>query len=282
VGTGLAIPSNNHEPSTFFTFPPLPAIKRGYARLSVDSHIGVVLSLRETRFKGPALFNFAEIRSIQLAPSGTVAGEKQFQDQIDLTGCVYDRIEGDRNSLLSAMRQMVAFNKQPYLQLESAYQSAAKSEDADAVYLERKRIERTFKHGVIDCVIDWLYKVVLNYGVRDFRIPIVTICVLTWVAWFFRRHGAIKQSEHSGNRTKDHQPSVWDAILVAFGYFLPVNTTLGSHWEVCKSPITYTKRKWVPKRLRSFRPSSVAAFAKIMGWLAIPLFAALVAGLMRK
>lgn len=111
----------------------------GDARLEDVEFLGSV-SLRETSF-----------RALKLSPTGSVVtGQQQFRDRVELGGCTYDRIEVDWRALLKRLPSAShpdRYDRQPYVQLENVLRASGSDEEADAVYLERRRVERRRKKG---------------------------------------------------------------------------------------------------------------------------------------
>jgi len=234
-----------------------------------------------TLFKASASFREASCRVLYFCKSGLVRSEGkeqlQFQQGVDLRGCNYKRIEAD---WLSLVRQFQPYDRQPYLQIERVYRDAGQDEEADRIYLARKKREHYNKTGVSK-LLDWLYWRGVNYGVRPLRLLLFALITLAWgtVVFYAPRAGQSKatSSPVGGNPMVQGNRSVcmnkWglgQATRFSIRAFLPIDLPLERECEVSD------------ERRIGLRFSDWASFLRLLGWLVVPIGASAFTGLLRR
>jgi hypothetical protein len=208
-------------------------------------------------------------------------GAGQFGGIIDLRGATYERIVVSWRLLLvdsSGRSRLVPFDRQPYTQLERVLRTAGRDQEADRVYLERRRQERKekFKEGpALSYLADWLLWQIANYGVRPYRIAVVALGLIAFGGWAFRGGVALRLKPMRADAKEiTEAPPVrdrWDSLRVSTRLFLPVELPLASRWE--PSDLYY----WGPVRF-----ADLAAVLKVFGWVLTPLGVAAVTGVLRR
>ena len=228
-----------------------------------------VANFSRVEFHGDLNLNEAKIRVLLFSvPVGTNDRLTQFKSNVDLRGCTYDRIEVDRRELL---RHITPYRRQPFVQLEKEARSAGDDEDANAIYLFRRRAERVRQWQRKE-IGSWLfnsaYQLFANYGVKPYRLIVVPLVLLALGVFVFSRPQAVRPT--GGNLTpevKVENPadtipdgetftSVGLAARVSLRIFLPVEVPLASGWEPSNHHI-----------VGPLRSSDFAAFLKIAGWI---------------
>ncbi len=105
--------------------------------MRIDKHAAI--------FEGVASFRETVLRVVAFTETGVVGKTGQFQGSIGVRECTYERIEANWHRLtthFAALKDLSRFDRQPYLQLEAAYRKSSRDDEADAIYLMRKRVER--------------------------------------------------------------------------------------------------------------------------------------------
>jgi pentapeptide repeat protein len=250
----------------------LRAVTLDYATFQANAR------LEDTIFQGPASFRECLFRVVEFSSTGKVGDEDQFQDRVDLRGCTYDRIQVGWRALLDNLpgaSDSREYDRQPYVQMEKAFRTVGRDEEADGVYLERCRVERQRKKGPPK-VVDVLWWGLANYGVRPYRLILFAILLISTGAFVFHLSGAVEPkpsdasgSQHSGQeRGVSNCPSVLtlgDSARLSLREFLPVELPL---LEDCQVSHGYF--------------SDFAALLKVLGWIIVPVGVAALAGLLRR
>lgn len=235
--------------------------------------------LEDTLLRGPASFRECSFRVVEFSPTGKVGEDDQFQDRVDLRGCTYDRIEVGCRSLLDHLpgaSDSRDYDRQPYIQLERVLRSVGRDEEANGVYLERRRVERQRKKG-FPKVWDVFWWGLANYGVRPYRLLVFAALLLIAGTLVFHRPGAVEPKapaqagvgvQHSANEEAPKCPAVLslgESSRFSLRWFLPVELPLLEDCEVA------------PGRFSDF-----AALLKVLGWIIVPVGLASLAGLLRR
>lgn len=248
--------------------------------------------MEEAAFLGPVSFREARFRAVQFSPTGLVGTAQQFWASVDLRGCTYDRIEVGRESLLGRLPSASGprqYDRQPYMQLEKVLRASGSDEEADAVYLERRRVERRRKKGLRK-VGDVLWWWLANYGIRPYRLLVFAALLLIAGTLVFHRPGAVEPkaptpagAQHSSNGEAPECPavlSIGESARFSIRWFLPVELPLLEGCEVTQGRIW--RCSVFGHALNLGRFSDFAALLKVLGWVIVPVGLAALAGLLRR
>jgi uncharacterized protein YjbI with pentapeptide repeats len=214
---------------------------------------------------------------VELSPTGRVGDEEQFQNRVDLRGCTYDRIQVAWRALLARLpgaSDPGDYDRQPYVQMEKVFRAGGRDEEADAVYLERRRVERQRKSG-LPRAWDVFWWGLANYGVRPYRLLVFAALLLVAGTIVFHRPGAVEPkapapagAQRSANEDVPKCPavlSVGESARFSLRWFLPVELPLLEECQVAQG---------------SF--SDFAALLKVLGWIIVPVGLAALAGVLRR
>ncbi len=200
-------------------------------------------------------------------------GKPQFEGQVDLRGFTYDRIGVAWREVLG---RLDPYDRQPYIQMEQVFRSTGRDDDADGVYLERRRVERQGRGG-ITWFMDWVYWLFANYGIGLRRVGYLSLALLGFGTFLFSRAGAVSPQDNSVRGMEEFTRRVsgwvalWEGFWISVRYFLPVALPV---------PL-----RLVPTRRRVFfwlQPTTYANFLKVVGWILVPIGVAVLAGLLRR
>ena len=228
----------------------------------VGTHFDGDAHFEDSVFLGSSSFRSAIFRVVYFS-EGETAIQQQFMSDVDLLGCTYDRIQVDWHSLLqypNGRSRIQPYDRQPYIELDAALRKSGSDEDADAVYVERRRVENLRLKGSSK-VRDYFYWLTANYGIDLWREFIITLIVLGIGTLLFAQPGAIEE---------EAKLSWYHALSVAFRQFLPFSLP--------------AKPLWTPSRRLLFNLVSPAVYANILqllGWLLIPVAVAWFVGFLR-
>jgi hypothetical protein len=248
----------------------------------------------------------------------------QFERGVDLRGCQYDRVQANWEALLrfvehsqpssrilkqlSLLRKRVAprqqpYDRQPYIQLERALRTSGRTEDADHVYLERRRVERHMRwtRGQYGrWATDALFGLGARYGVRPFRLVVFSIALIASGTWFFSQPGTLSTPNdiHVGGRECESEPSRSRGLAESLHEFIPVEIPMGSECVPATNPVVFeVKPVQVIERLLervhlqrlsrttafSISPATFASLGlRLPGWIFVPLGVASLTGLLRR
>lgn len=277
-----------------------------------DARFRMLVGFRETSFK-----------ALYLSPVGWIGrpNRPQFRRGIDLRGCQYDRIQASWETLLrfaarnrpSPWGQLVRpvqrarsrqepYDRQPYIQMENVLRTSGRVEDADNVYLERRRVERRnrWQQGQYGFwLTDLLFGAVARYGVRPFRLIVFSLALLGVGTWFFSHPGTlVAPKDAQATIVPGRAPDKFELVAVSLHEFLPVDIPMGGQWVPAPDPVA-VEFKWSPHiaenlasahmvwvgrpRLIAVRPATVASLLlRIPGWILVPLGVAALAGILRR
>lgn len=277
----------------------------------------------DSRFRKLAGFRETSFKALYLCPHATTGKptRTQFKAGIDLRGCQYDRVQtnwqellqrrGRNRTFLGRLRlpfgqhitaRQEPYDRQPYIQLEKTLRASGKAEDADRVYLERRRVERKAKwqqHQFGRWLTDAAFGVGARYGVRPLRLVTFSVALLALGAWFFSHPNTLLPSKSddvaSGCRAN---ADVYRAFAVSLHLFLPVEIPMGADCVPAPAPVMVelSAHPTTVSRLQRFgvyfvlrrRDLSVspATFASLVlrlpGWILVPLGVASLAGVLRR
>lgn len=239
----------------------------------------------DTLFKGDLTLRETSFRVIYFAASGTIGVQKQLQGALDLTGCTYDRIQADWESLLEALgayelQATASYNRQPYAQLEKVYRTAGEDRAADDIYLKRRHVEARLKarHEKAAWLLDRFYLALANYGVRPWQLIVYALLATSLGTMVFHRPGsvqAVKSAAASAAAPEcplSSQMSLRtaDSARMAFRYFLPVEISILANCEAS------TNYYW------KLRFQDWAALLRVLGWILVPVGIASLTGILRR
>jgi uncharacterized protein YjbI with pentapeptide repeats len=234
-------------------------------------------------FSGPTKFYETTFRALQLADTGFVDNKKQFADVIDLRGCLYDRIQTDWKCLLD---QLKPYDRQPYMQLESAMRRAGQDRAADDIYLARQKVERERHHQSQQYgpwLMSWSYKLLANYGVRPYRLAVLPVILVLLGTLFFSQPSTVQPRDAKDTITSARlvatgsHLSLWSAFGFSLHQFLPVDIPTAAELIPSPQPVwSASLNIWVT-------PANVATFLlRLPGWILVPLGVGALAGLLRR
>jgi hypothetical protein len=157
--------------------------------------------------KGKAEFVDAKI-GIAMFTDPNGVGHAKFEHAIDLRGMTYSRILADWKTLLS---KTTPYDRQAYVEMERFYRSLGDDQQASRVYLARRRRESAdlrakFKRRDNESMIEWVRACVrllpdlaldsfpryaVRYGVRPFRLVVMSVLFLLMGSYVFSQPGAV-------------------------------------------------------------------------------------------
>ncbi|MDA2912927.1 pentapeptide repeat-containing protein [Acidobacteriia bacterium AH_259_A11_L15] len=270
-----------------------------HARFDADTSFENVL------FKGLASFRETRFRVVYFSSHGQAQGQKnQFQASIDLRGCTYERIKCDWKSLLRREKPATSlggrilgwltfwkqipprqqpYDRQPYTQLEKVLRAVGQDDEANKVYLERRRVERQHQKKGISWFFDWIYWWGANYGVHPYRLLLFAVLLLALGTVAFQHPAAVQPNQPpvvstTQEAARQQKPEFnaqplgfWDAARLSLRSFLPVDVPLLADWQP-------SDNRW----FWAVKFSDLAGFLKIMGWILVPVAIASITGLLRR
>jgi hypothetical protein len=251
-------------------------------KVSFDrAHFDQAAHFEHCVFKQDVSFHETSFGTLDFSKTGLVQGNPQFGGNVDLQGCTYNRIEVHWPSLLKKPdgQARLVVDKQPYLQLQKAFESAGDDTEANQVFLEwhrvkRQEIFRTSKaRWLIDCV-PWLTS---SYGVAPGRLVEISALLLLFGMLIFSCPGAVRDClSKEGMPPKPRAETIrlghWNAAAVSLHQFLPIEVPFGSEWTPVDEPVTLRIRDRNRGRVvLRMRPSTCATVLKISGYILVPL-----------
>jgi len=222
--------------------------KFDHARFESDAHFDNAM------FQGPASFRAATFRAVYFSPSGMAGGSQQFLGDLDLLGCTYDRIQLEWQSLLrypNGQSRIRPYDRQPFIELEGALRKTGEDEQANAVFLERRRIERSSLMGLA-WLVDCLYWLGANYGTSLSPEFIILVVLIGFGIITFTRAGALKA--RNGSNKNAERATIPQAVFLTIHSFLPLELPAKPRWEPA-SPMA----------------NFYANLVHILGWIIVPL-----------
>jgi hypothetical protein len=203
---------------------------------------------------------------------------------VDLLGLTYERLYIDLTKT-KLFKQLEPFNRQPYSQFEDSLRQAGEDKHADQVYLERRKVERGKKlqpRTIHMWIIDWLYKLTANYGVRPLRLIVYALLIVWFGAAIFSRPGALEPKEKSQGLDASAAVPAGKGLDVSIHYFLPMDSPIGSDWIPVSRAIPVPIQKGVRANNVPVRPDWYGTFLRITGTALMGLGLAAVSGLLRR
>lgn len=240
----------------------------------------------QTLFSGPVSFREARFHVVHFS-DGTLksapADQKQFRGNIDLRGFTYERIGVAWGDLLG---KLDPHDRQPYRQLEAAIRGAGDDRTADDIYyalrcrenqlLLREICERRSAGSVSrklpQLLFDILQRALFHYGVRPYRLLVLTLAVLALGVTIFSSVGAVTNRDKDLRKFDPRSLTFRQAVGVSLNQILPVEIASGSRW-------TPTENTFAPLGI-SF--SACGTCLKLLGWVLVPLGVAALTGLLRR
>ena len=243
------------------------------------AEFGTLARFGKTLFGDASSFQETNFRVVEFSPDGRAGKEAQFQGALDLRGCTYERIQANWPMMV---KKIEPYDRRPFTQLEKVLRATGDDDAANAVYLERQRIERHRKwqnHDYEGWLASAAYGLLANYGVRPFRLIGVSIALLALGTIFFRQRDTVSKGEQ--NNDEPAHLSFGEAFAVSLHNFLPVTVPMGSEWKPRPEPVAI-KIPFTNRKLFQIRPATFATFVlRIAGWILVPLGVAALSGLLR-
>jgi hypothetical protein len=263
--------------------------KAGFERVIFGGNVDfrAVTALRMdfagAQFYGLADFREASITVIRFAAvEGSQQTDARFKAGVFLRGLTYTRIYGDWRTLLfryihDGRPALGAYDRQPFNQFESALRAEGRDQEADELYLERRREENrrdrgsdeppggkrrstTRKHRILPA-IDRLFGLIGGYGV-DLRRIILSGVILVLVGWVvFGLPGAMSKPWWL---FRPREAGLDDALAMSIQQLIPVPASLISGWDLSRAAAVY------------------ALFHKLLGGLLLSLAIAAMIGLLHR
>ena len=251
-----------------------------HARFEGDAHFD------DTVFKDSVSLRDTTFRIVYFSSSGLAGSVPQFASTIDLIGCEYERMEVDWKamSVMPDERSRLApFDRAPYLKLEKQSRDLGDDKSADAIFLERRRVERKLKFAqgrYVAWILDGLYCVTVRYGVHPSIVLLWSALLVILASAFFSVPGAICRKGDSGSPCSVAVPSYRLSAAIAIRYYLPVDTPLASDYVAASDrPV---KLQFGSHAIASpVAPSTLASMLRLAGWFFVPVGIASLTGLLR-
>jgi uncharacterized protein YjbI with pentapeptide repeats len=245
---------------------------------------------REMFFSGSTFTGFADFDSARLRivyfrpqiinPQGwqlevipRIYPDDQFLGSIDLRGMTYERMYGAWRPMLGKNR---VYDSQPYAQLEQALRRSGNDSIADDVfYAQRVREFRNRLHwpevitDIPRILWDLFLRLAAGYGVRPFRLVLLTLFVLAWGTVVYGKSGAVAKVDGSNSAAFD-QLDWTQAFWVSLDQLLPVEFPGSIGWEPT-SQIAFRLGNW------GATYEGFARFQALVGWAILPVALAILA-----
>jgi len=224
-----------------------------------ESNFQTTLDFRTSLFTDSARFFFDNLNFHQL-----LVNWNQWAGKIDSP----DTTESRAESL-----------KKNYILVESEFAKQGKHDDLDACYLERRKMERSFKSGFA-WFGDWLLWFSCGYGVKPFyTIRLAGIMILLFALCYFKL-GAIQERRFDVEERKfDIKNKRWSEKLLikwrqfqdAFYFSVNTFTTVGyGDWYPTAKYLIKFKVK--NREIGILRFRTLAMIEGLLGWLLLALF----------
>ncbi len=235
------------------------------------SHFDSDAYFQEALFRGRASFRSTTFQTVYFSGKAS-SGTAQFGNDVDMLGCTYDRIQINWRSLLqypNGQSRIHPYERQPYDELEEVLRKSGFEGDANSVYRERRRVENEKGWRKFWDRLYWLFA---DYGIDLWHELGWTLISLAFGTLIFSRPGAVATGE-GGHRTETTIP--WrSALSLAWHQFLPISLPVKPRYTPSTRVLRW--RGWpLPKA------AVYANFLQIVGWILIPLAAAVLTGLLR-
>lgn len=199
----------------------------------------------------------------------------QFHGDVRLVGTRYTRIQVAYAELLQHVPDE---GDEPFLYLEKVLRAMGNGADADEVYrLMRRRNGRRLKErSRLRWLADAAYGALTGYGLRSDLLAYFSVGVLALGTFVFQLPGAVVPGDPpAGVAAAPATVSVWEAAGVSLNQFLPLDIPSGDGWVPSDAGIVIGSRPTI-----AFR--TYATFHTLCGYLLVPLFLAVVSGLLQR
>ena len=254
---------------------------------------------QEVHFAGAQFHNELSLRDAHMTTLSFLEEHKQEETEtkkvavfhpdfeVDLLGCVYDRLEiGPWHRLMDRQNKNV-FHPRPWSHLEKVLRVAGAEAEANDIYYDRREREgkeTPFRKRPDRWPLDFIEKIVAGYGVRNRRVLGWITLILVVFTVLFHQPGAVVRKQPDAkpaaekvrtvpaatpNPTTAEAPPVqlgWDeAFAFSLKTFLPINIPVARDWEP--------------------RPGGYSAGTTVLiflGWILIPVALATLTGWMRR
>jgi hypothetical protein len=200
-------------------------------------------------------------------------------DSVDFRGFQYERIYAKLDLLFMRLQP---FDRQPYSQMENALRLIGEERSAHRAYLERRKQERKLKFGLSSMhhwLLDWVYKLGANYGIRPFRL-VLAACILIaiGVAIFSQGHALAPKDSSQNVDCKQL------AVEASIHYFLPMDSPVGAECIPTSKVVAVSIP--IPLIARSItlsaRPDWYGTALRILGTILMGIGVAASSGLLRR
>lgn len=271
-----------------------------HARFAANADFSAAVATGDTHFtdavfSGPCVFRDASFRILlfgdppkektERSPNELteLAGPASFEGPVDFRGLVYERIYANVSSLT---KRLEPFDRQPYQQLEASLRKAGDDDDADLIYLAKRKRERQRKFRrstILLWAFDWIYKLIANYGIRPLRLIIYGLVLVAFGALFFSQPGAIELAKKPKETPAATAIPFGEGLYVSIRNFLPIDVPMGSGWTpVAKEvPIRFALGRY-SVQCRGFHPDWYATILRVAGAILVGLGLGTVTGLLRR
>lgn len=241
----------------------------------VGTHFEGDAHFERSLFRGPVSFRSTAFRAVYFTATASDSGS-QFAKDVDLLGCTYDWIQVYWPSLLrypNGRSRIQPFDRQPYIELADFLRRSGSESDADAVYLERQRVESRNLKGWRK-LEDILYSWVANYGIDLWNEAVIALIFVVIGMLVFSRRGAVVKTD--GTSHPATAISLRSAFFFAVHQFLPLSLPAKPPWSPSRTALKFGRVR-IPTTAATY-----ANFLQIIGWILIPLAAAALAGVLRR
>jgi hypothetical protein len=274
------------EEAAFFN----PATFEGEADF-VSARIGGIAEFTGAEFKQQVYFDSAQIKRESHFEETIFANDVSFQDtslktvffgepnvqfikNIDLRGCIYDRIQ-PISFWEQLMEHLGPYDRQPFTQLEETFRRAGKDKLADDVYYMRKRRESAQKtiRKPGAWLLDRFLWLLTGYGVRLYRLLLPIVLILLIGTIIFHLEGAVKLDiQLPCMMSSQVTLPCWEAFWVSLNTFLPIGIPSGADWKPSSQIIPMLGIKF----------TTFATLLDLAGWILVPVGVAGIAGLLKR
>lgn len=234
-----------------------------------------------TRFKGRTSFRGTSFRAVYFSPTGRIEESSQFGGDLDFRDATYDRIQVKWTNLLcypNGASRIRPYDRETFVELESVLRRVGAEKQANEVYLERRRVERASLSGGAR-ILDWLYKVVGNYGNDLWNELKLAVLLLVCGACIFSRSGAV-QSRKTGF-SEETKISVWEGLWLGVHQFLPIALPAKPTWEPSRHKIFSIPWPYRSGIVLPFSSASYANLLRVSGFILVPLALVALTGVLR-
>jgi hypothetical protein len=220
--------------------------------------------------------------------------EAQLNGKIDMRGFTYSRLVADWRELFD---RLYPYDRQSYSHLETVLRMAGHDNQADEVYLARRRIEAqhswnrvlrkneygelTLRQSLVEiprALGEWFQRVLFNYGIRPYRLFLFSIFVLLIGVFVFSQPGAVlkKESRSQASQEENIRLTRSEALNVSLHQFIPIiEIPPGNQWVPSDKPAPILSSLNI-----SF--AGYATLHRIAGAILVPLGIAALTGLLRR